>query len=105
MRFRTLMHGGSLTVATRGSAAMLAPSTVAAQAAPTPVAMPERRFRKNPALAPEVKLTCVLERDHRFGTDSAVRGDIQETIIHNVFAALARTQTVPLSSTWVHMGR
>jgi outer membrane receptor protein involved in Fe transport len=56
---------------------------------------------KNPALDPEVSLAYDLGADHRFANGSVFSGDLQETIIHNVFQALILPEVVPPSSSCV----
>lgn len=56
---------------------------------------------KNPSLQPEVSLGYDLGADHRFANGSVFSGDLQETIIHNVFQALILPVTVPPSSSCV----
>jgi hypothetical protein len=53
---------------------------------------------KNPSLEPEVSLAYDLGADHRFPNGSVFSGDLQDTIIHNVFQALTLAEAVPDSS-------
>jgi outer membrane receptor protein involved in Fe transport len=54
---------------------------------------------KNPSLDPEVSLAYDLGLDHRFGNGSVFSGDLQDTIIHNVFQDLEVGEIVPQTST------
>jgi outer membrane receptor protein involved in Fe transport len=54
---------------------------------------------KNPALDPEVSLAYDLGADHRFHNGSVLSGDLQDTIIHNVFQDLEIAEVVPDSPT------
>jgi hypothetical protein len=54
---------------------------------------------KNPALNPEVSLAYDLGADHRFKNGSVVSGDLQDTIIHNVFQDLEVGETVAQTPT------
>jgi outer membrane receptor protein involved in Fe transport len=56
---------------------------------------------KNPSLEPEVSLAYDLGADHRFANGSVLSGDLQDTIIHNVFQALTLAETVPFTSSCV----
>jgi hypothetical protein len=53
---------------------------------------------KNPSLDPEVSLAYDLGADHRFHNGSVLSGDLQDTIIHNVFQDLEVGEIVPYTT-------
>lgn len=50
---------------------------------------------KNPSLDPEVSTAYDLGADKRFGNGSVISGDIQDTVIHNVFSTLTSENKTP----------
>ena len=50
---------------------------------------------KNPSLDPEVSTAYDLGADKRLGNGSIISGDIQDTVIHNVFSTLTSNDSTP----------
>jgi len=53
---------------------------------------------KNPSLDPETSTAYDLGMDHRFKNGSVLSGDIDDTVIHNVFQDLVTTEVEPVTS-------